>query len=425
VLVGPEGKPQLLVGAATVDITPPLHVPYLGFDPRQGTFEGVHDPLLARAAVFSCGADHAAILSADALGLTTDLLGPGRDFIAEVRGRAAESTGLHPDAILVAATHAHSTPETYGITRLWEREDCCAWIGRLAAQLAAAVVLAWQDRQPARLRHASVALEGMSVNRRDPAGPRDTELAVVAAERDGVGPVCLVNFACHPVTMQVQPLVSADFPGAAMGRLERELGPGATCLFLQGAAGDTNPVLGDSREWQDVEAYGLMVAGAALQGVGAARLTEPDPAPTVAASSGRLTVQAREAPGLREAEGALAQADASQVAAARETLRLARFGREPIEAELQVLRLGQVAIAAFPGELFAALGLRLKAGSPAERTLVATCANGCLGYLAPREEWAKGGYEVGLGAWCRVGEEGVEAIVEGASDLAVRLFDGV
>jgi len=429
---------DLLVGAARADITPPLHVPYLGFDPRQGTFEGVHDPLFARAVVFSGGGSHAAILSADALGLSNDLLGPGRDFIAEVRQRAAAGTDLDPASLLVAATHAHSTPETYGIARLWERDDCAAWIDALLDQLATAVRLAWDDRRPACMAHAATTLDGMSCNRRDQSGPLDRQLQVLLADRKGAGPVCLVNFACHPVTVQVQPLVSADFPGSAMARLERELGDGACCLFLQGAAGDINPIRGHSADWRDVETYGLMLAGAAMQAVGLARLGESCPDPAIAAASEALTLEAREAPPVEDAARTLAQAEGAlaglpkddaeyskrygALRMARETHRLAQFGTDPIRAEVQVLRLGDFAIAGFPGELFCALGMRVKQDSPARATMIAECANGCYGYLAPREEWEKGGYEVGLGAWCRVAAGGPEAMARSALSQLRTLF---
>jgi hypothetical protein len=39
----------LLAGSARVDITPPLTIPYLGYEPRHALFEGMHDPLYARA----------------------------------------------------------------------------------------------------------------------------------------------------------------------------------------------------------------------------------------------------------------------------------------------------------------------------------------------------------------------------------------
>ena len=39
----------LQAGASRVDITPPLTIPYLGYEPRHAFFRGVHDPLYARA----------------------------------------------------------------------------------------------------------------------------------------------------------------------------------------------------------------------------------------------------------------------------------------------------------------------------------------------------------------------------------------
>lgn len=428
----------LLVGASKTNITPPLHVPYLGFDPRQGRFEGVHDPLLARAAVFSVGDMHVGILSADALGLSRDLLGPGRDFIAEVREKARSGTALQADHILLAATHAHSTPETYGITRLWERKDYTEWIETLAGQLATAVQLAWKDRKPAQLSWGRTTLRGMSCNRRDPTGPLDEDIAVLFAERDSSGPVVIANFACHPVTVQVQPLVSADFPGVAMALLERELGNGAVCLFVQGAAGDINPIRGHTSNWRDVETYGLMVAGAALQAIGLARLTEPWNNPVLGAETDSIVLQPRSAPSLDEAAATLAEAEKrlnllskdnvqycqayTALRMARETYRLSQFGQQPITAEIQCLRLAGAAITAFPGELFCELGMRVKAESAAEVTLIAECANGSLGYLAPRHEWERGGYEVGAGPWCRVAPGGPEKLVEAALTQIHRLF---
>jgi hypothetical protein len=412
----------LLTGGARVDITPPLHIPYLGFEPRQGLFEGVHDRLHARAAVLARGEASVAVVSADALGLSRDLFGPGRDFIGEVRARAAEGTGLRPEWILVAATHAHSTPETYGITRLWEREDGAGWVEALAGQLAEAVQLAWNDRREARVSWATTTLPGMSRNRRREDGPLDEEVAVLLAEREGAGPVAITNFACHPVTVQVQPLVSADFPGAAMAILEKELGEGATCLFLQGAAGDINPMRGHTSDWRDVETYGLMLAGASLEAVGAARLAEACEEPAIAAGSETVVVEAREAPTVEEAVAALDEAERAKdygaVRMARETYRLAQFGADDIGAEVQCVRIGDVMIAGFPGELFCGLGMEVKREVKAGATMIAECANGCLGYLAPREEWERGGYEVGLGAWCRVAAGGAERMVEAAGRLA-------
>ena len=198
------------------------------------------------------------ILSADALGLSTDLLGPGKDFIAEVRRRVAAETDLAPGEIVVernlepectvlAATHAHSTPDTYGILRLWERDDCRCWFETLAGQLVSALTRAFRDLSPARLSWSQLQLGGMGANRRmrDEQGrifsrnrkPQDAvvidegctdeTLCVVLAQREAKGPVVLANYACHPVTLQVQPMMSADYPGVGCALVEQALGRGA------------------------------------------------------------------------------------------------------------------------------------------------------------------------------------------------------
>jgi neutral ceramidase len=63
---------------------------------------------------------------------------------------------------------------------------------------------------------------------------------------------------------------------------------------------------------------------------------------------------------------------------------------------VQSVRVGDIALAACGAELFTATGQRIKAASPATRTLVAGYANGMLGYVAPAEDHALGGYEVEL-----------------------------
>jgi len=182
----------------------------------------------------------------------------------------------------------------------------------------------------------------------------------------------------------------------------------------------------------------MTLAGGILQGLGQARLQEGSDDVPLAAARTAVSVEAREAPDLSDA---LATRDEAVQALARvtrgdprfsslyakartadETYRLAAFGPGPIGAEVQALRLGDVAVVTFPGELFCRLGLRLKEQSPAAMTMLATCANGCLGYLHPLEAWEHGGYEVGPGAWCRVAPGQPERLVEAAQALLRGLF---
>ena len=60
---------------------------------------------------------------------------------------------------------------------------------------------------------------------------------------------------------------------------------------------------------------------------------------------------------------------------------------------LQVLKLGDMAIAAVPCEAFAEIGLELKEKGPFEDMFTISLANGYYGYLPTPEQHALGGYE--------------------------------
>jgi hypothetical protein len=110
-------------------------------------------------------------------------------------------------------------------------------------------------------------------------------------------------------------------------------------------------------------------------------------------------------------------------------------GDAPVKAEVQVLRIGDVALVGIPGEPFADLGLQIKSlsaaseprgesGSP-NTSAVSLClgyANDYLGYIAPASEWNRGGYEVGLGMWSIVGPEAFETLLSKSRELVARLF---
>jgi neutral ceramidase len=443
---------HFLAGAAKVDITPPLTIPYLGYEPRHALFQGVHDLLYARAVALDSGSAQAILIATDSIGFSNALLGEGRNFTAEVRARIEVQTGVPAAHIMLTASHAHSTPETIHLRRLLDTPAAASWLEVLIDQLVSAASMAFARRQPCRLTVGVGEVQGLSRHRRvlgadgriasgpeqdvagsRPAGPIDPQTGVLLLRAlDGPECIVLANFACHPVTVQVQPLVSADFPGVAMRMVEQTLPGCVASLFFQAACGNLNPIR-NTTDFADVERYGLMLGGEVVKV--AARLSAPatPPQPVVLeVRSETVMLAVRDLPPRGPAQEAFdeaaarlgeAKSDAErqhwrrQQRIAEETLVLVEWGSGPISAEVQVVRLGDVGLVALPGEPFVELGLAIKAHSPLPHTFVIGYANDWIGYLTTPEAWQQGGYEVGPGPWTRVGPDGGMQLVAKSLEL--------
>ncbi len=112
---------------------------------------------------------------------------------------------------------------------------------------------------------------------------------------------------------------------------------------------------------------------------------------------------------------------------AEEMLRMWEWQRENSEDELvedveiQVIAIGDVAIVAFPVELFTELGRRVKTHSPFPDTFIATLANGWHGYAPTLEAFARGGYEPRFAYPSRLVPEAGDRMADAALDLLQRL----
>lgn len=442
------------VGTAKVDITPPMTIPYLGFQPRHALFQDVHDPLYARALAVDAGAAPVVIIAVDAIGYSKDIMGPGRSFTGEVRRRVGALADVPPNNIMIVSSHAHSTPETINVRPLLDTPAAGAWLEVLINQLASAATLAVRRKRPCTLKVKTGELHGLSVNRRivgkdgklywglnrphddeiSDWGLVDHQVGVLFFEAiEGDSCIVITNFACHPITVQVQPLVSADFPGTAMALVEHTIYSCAGSLFLQGACGNLNPIRADTRDFEDVKRYGLMLGGEVIKMVGQMSGSEQaERSLTAAGISETVLLPGREVPSRETVQIAYDEANQKLARARTEEKRQHFAGKrrlaeealiqidrapEPILGEVQVIRLGDVAIVGLPGEPFVELGLQIKAHAVAPHPLVAGYANDYLGYFATPEAWEQGGYEVGNGPWARVGCEGSALLVEKAIDM--------
>lgn len=420
-------------GAAKRRVTPPLWVPYLTSS-GAGTnapFMGVHDDLYARAVVFDNGRKAVAVLAVDSIGYDNSILGTGRNFTRELREQVAAKTGLKPEAIMLAASHTHSAPETIGLTPMRDTPRVAEWFERHLDDLVQTVIAAWNDRRAVRLlcgkarveqfaRYRRIVLKDGTLNRNGPLPNEadvavpwrvDEELTVVYAETDdGMPHSVLLNYTAHPVIAMLLPEVSADYPGVATAAVENAL-DGAVCLFTQGAAGNVNSAQ-VSGTFDDVRAAGRQIADAALTEIERLKAMPPLTIDAIEVRTKNCSLAARPCPSLDEA---LKQAQEQPTPQNRRMVRLAaKLAADPLEAEVQVMRVGPVRWVSLPGEAFVETGLALK---EAGATFVVGYANGYLGYLPIRRAYAEGGYEADAGPWSRVAPGSAERLQAAADEL--------
>jgi hypothetical protein len=229
---------ELRIGAAKVDITPPIGYAMWGYGARHDAPSvGVHDPLLARALVLEVGAKRIALVSLD-LGRA-----PTRQSTATIRQRVKDGAGI--EHFFLVGSHTHHGPVIELDTWPSDKEP---YVRQLERKLSDVIIEASKKLQPARV---GVAASQVPFNRNRHSKladkPLDRELLVLRVE-DARGQVIAhaVNFAAHPTMRDAKLLeFSADYPGALAAAVEKETG--APCLFLQGAAGDLSANSGEAR----------------------------------------------------------------------------------------------------------------------------------------------------------------------------------
>jgi hypothetical protein len=81
---------------------------------------------------------------------------------------------------------------------------------------------------------------------------------------------------------------------------------------------------------------------------------------------------------------------------AETTLAAVRNGTlsKSVAAELQIIRLGDIAFVGLPGEPFVELGLSIKETTGLRTVFICGYTNDDIGYIPTRDEYSQGGYEI-------------------------------
>jgi len=423
-------KHTLLVGAAEVDITPPVGTALAGgIYPRWS--EGTDDPLTIKAVVLESGGVKIACLLLDLIVLS-------RQYGDAAVALAARQTGIPAGNILWAASHTHSGPYTGALLSDASGVVNTRWLAGIPKAFAEAVKRAHDARRPARMcrerGYCSQAIHNRRLKYKDgreintwllhqgedgvqclgSAAPVDPEVGILSFDDEQGTPIAILwHYTLH-ANSKFGVRFSADYPGVVAGRLRERFGAHTVSLFLPGACADINPILSHRQ------------IGDALAAVIIQRLEKRAPSKgcvILGALKKEIVVPYRDLTVSQEKRLKASQWPEDVQKVFRQQLkRLRESGETSARTILQAWRIGEVGFASVPGELFVEWGLKIKAESPFPWTFPVELGADYLGYMVTAQAWKAGGYESLTCGSARPSVDAVACLVDADLGLLRKLY---
>ena len=454
--------PRMTAGFAERDISPEI-----GME-RPGNYGKVihrrfFDPCKVRAAVFGDGDARVAVVGLDALMIR-------RPVVRAARARIARRCGIPPEAVMIGASHSHSSgptgmvqPGEYDyasalVRKLAYEHSSCAdanYLERVETEIVHAVCAADAAREPALAGFGQGREEEVIFNRRfrmrnglsythprqgnpemlEPAGPVDPEVGVLGVwNRHGVLTGCIVNFACHATAGP--PGISANWIYWMERVIRGAFGQQAVVVFTAGPNGDVTQVDNRSphRLLGGTDAQRWVGGHVGAEAVKTLLSVHPGAFTPLAFDSKVLRIPRRR-PSAATLESALARVShapetppSTEWIFAKEIVMLdARLAKEPVaDVEVQAIQIGPAVYISNPAEYFVEYGLRIKRESPFPFTWPVELANGCVGYVPSDEAFGPhgGGYETRLTSYSNLEIDAGTKIADAGIALARSMQPG-
>jgi len=455
---------ELLVGGATTNITPDKPVALCGqFHTR-----------IARSVDNPCTATAVAIEARDgervidqAIMVSCDLSAIWGTTQEQLRERVkARLPGFDPKKLFLNATHTHTAPVLVEGQYDLPKEGViqpAEYMEFLLGRLSDAVATAWEGRKSGgvswALGHAAVGSNRRAVYENGTArmygatdtpdfraieGYQDHSVDVLFFWDNGEKPVAMaIDLACTSQEVEGRSTVNADFWHDVREQLHKTYAPDLLVLGWVSAAGDQSPHLLYNKRAE--ERMRVRRGLTPTQEIARRICRAVDDVFEVARGDIRTAVpfvhrvETLKLPvrKVTEADVAKAKAQLEQLAKRaapapgdyvqkrRFALTIERFEKQEAEPtyemELHVLRIGDVAIATCPFELYLDYGVQIKARSRAVQTFLIQLACAPGGYL-PTEKAVKGGGYSALAEDNCVGPEGGKLLVHRTVELINALW---
>ncbi len=261
--------PAYKAGVATAVITPKDAVWMAGYASRTKPAEGKAHDLHAKALCLEDATGKRLVL------VTTDLIGIPRSLGDAVAVAAEKQFGIKRDELVLSASHTHCGPvvrENLIDMYPMSKDDGArveAYTKELQRQLIDVIGRSVKDMEPVSLKYGA-GKAGFAMNRREPtekgvingrnpAGPVDHTVPVLAVEKADGKPLAVVfGYACHNTTLSFYQWCG-DYAGFAQIEVEKAF-PGTTAMFWTGCGADANPL--PRGKVEQAEQYGKELATA-------------------------------------------------------------------------------------------------------------------------------------------------------------------
>lgn len=376
---------DLFTGYGDQIITPPLGTDLCGYGfnlDRKG--ERVLDDLKVRTLFLEKGTDRLIFISCDLLGLTVDVTD-------EIRHRISREFDIAFENVLLSCIHTHSGPMSLPMKSIGKEEP--DYLPKVSDAIIESVKQAFDDRRKSELFSRIELVEPIGYNRKTKSfSPIDSALKVLICRRKS-NTVYFMSYACHPVVLGITKDISADWPGALIGEIEKK---GHHGIFFQGFCGDINPVTYMSSDdkinrpgkLEDLSYYGCMLSRRVFK---AEQYAEPLPVTSLKAAEKRinLPLQVPSPEEIKKETRKLQTKHSSNKPFLKfmdEWSEDAKkvcieMQKKPYQENVpvQAIALGDLKILGLPGEVFCEIGLKLREERPLLFTL--GLSGGNIGYL--------------------------------------------
>ena len=130
-------KETLLAGVGRVVITPPIGIRMMGYTVQECVSESIERDLTATALVLGDGSTKVVLIACDILFIQSP-------HVDRIRARVGHAIGVHPDRVLINASHTHLGPMLPG----WHEDSSeqnalqCRYLATLEESLAGVAAMA-------------------------------------------------------------------------------------------------------------------------------------------------------------------------------------------------------------------------------------------------------------------------------------------